>query len=252
MCLILLAWQHPPGTRLLLAANRDEFFRRPSRALHFWEDCPAIFAGRDLEQGGTWLGVNTDRRFAAVTNYREPSEKSPGSVSRGLLVSDYLRSNTPPDSYLQAVLQRRHEYDPFNLLAGDEKSVFFLSSPAADIRQLTPGIYGISNGELDCPWPKIRHGKKMLHELLADKPVPDNEALFSLLRDDRRFPDEELPDTGIGIELERLVAPLFIHNGEYGTRSSAVLSITDQGQVSFAERSFDWNGNPAGTVSFSM
>jgi len=252
MCLILFAWRYPPGTRLLLAANRDEFFRRPTRALHFWEDHPSILAGRDLEQGGSWLGVNTKRRFAAVTNFREPSRKSPGSVSRGLLVRDYLLSSADPHSYLQDVLQRRDDFDPFNLLVGDESAAGFLSSPEGEIRDLAPGIYGISNGLLDCPWPKVMHGKTRLAGLLAGDRTVQVESLFELLTDDRRFPDESLPDTGIGLEMERLVSPLFIHNGEYGTRSTAVLRISMRGEVNFVERSYDEHGKPTDTVSFDL
>lgn len=252
MCLILLAWQYTPGTRMLLAANRDEYFRRPTRALHFWEEDPSILAGRDLEQGGSWLGITTSKRFAAVTNFREPSKKRPESVSRGLLVSEFLRSGIDPQIYLHSVLSDRHRYDPFNLLLGDNDDLYFLSSVDGRIHRLSPGIYGISNGELDCPWPKVIHGKSMLGELLDYGKVPECEALFSMLRDGRQFPDETLPDTGIGIAMERLVSPLFIHNGDYGTRSSAVLRINDHGEAVFSERSYDRDGNITGTVSFEI
>jgi uncharacterized protein with NRDE domain len=250
MCLILIAWEQHPRYKLVIAANRDEFHARPSRAAHWWEDGPDILGGRDMVYGGTWLGVTRGRRFAAITNIREPSQKRPESISRGLLVSDYLRTDAGPGEYLNTVFSRRHQYDPYNLLIGDGKELWFLSSMEAAARRLEAGIYGISNGALDCPWPKLTHGKQVLSQWVEQR-GSDVEALFALLRDDRRFPDRELPDTGVGMDLERALSSLFIQTGSYGTRASTVVTMDHQDQVSFSERSFDADGVMTGSVTFT-
>ena len=250
MCLILVAWEKHPRFKLVIAANRDEFYQRPTLPATFWEDEASILGGRDLVYGGTWLGISRQSRFAAVTNIREPSLKKPESISRGLLVSDYLRTDTGPESYLSAVMVRRHEYDPFNLLVGNGRKLCFLSSLETSVRLLASGIYGISNGVLDCPWPKVIYGKMVFSEWVEHGDT-DNESLFSLLGNNTGFPDKELPDTGVGIELERALSPLFIHTGRYGTRSSTVIMVGYQGEVSFYERTFDDSGNTVGAVSFT-
>jgi uncharacterized protein with NRDE domain len=245
MCLILMAWRVCPDAPLVLAANRDEYHGRPALPAHAWEDHPRIHGGRDLQAGGSWLAVDRAGRFAAVTNLRVPGTRRPGARSRGLLVSDYLQGSDPPAAYLRGVLARAGEYDPFNLLAGDADGLWFLGARSDGPLALGAGLYGVSNGELDCPWPKVRHGKAGLERILAARPGHHPESisgLFALLAD-RNVPDDALlPDTGIGIEQERRLAPLFVQAGDYGTRSSTVIVREAGERVHLHERRFDARG----------
>lgn len=239
MCLVLIAWRHHPEHKFVLAANRDEYFERPTDPACFWDDAPGILAGRDRQSGGTWLGTDRRGRFATVANFREPALKGTGSKSRGLLVSHYLRGSEAPDEYLAEVAGHRRDYDPFNLVAGDPHSLWFLSSRESAPRLLAPGLYGISNGDLDCPWPKVKTGKAILNEALADDSSSLHDTLFTLLADRTLPADAQLPDTGVGIEWERKLAPVFVNVGDYGTRSSTVIQMFDNGGVEFEERSYD-------------
>ena len=257
MCLILIAWRNHPEHTLVLAANRDEFFDRPTQAARFWDDAPGILAGRDLQQGGTWLGIDRRGRFATVANFREPALRGTGSKSRGLLVSHYLQGTLPAAGYLAEVAGRIRHYDPFNLFAGDPDSLWYLSSRETAPRELSPGLYGISNGDLDCPWPKVNRGKTELQCLLdVASPLPPRErgdvladSLFALLAD-RTVPDDtQLPDTGIGIERERKLAPIFVNVGDYGTRSSTMMHMPGDGTVEFEERSYDRRGTVVNTAT---
>ncbi len=237
MCLILLAVNAHPRYPLVLAANRDEFLARPTRALHPWEDGSGIMAGRDLQEGGTWFGVTKEGRWAAVTNYREPGVTKEGAPSRGRLVTDYLRSDDPAEEYLRGLLPADGRFNGFNLLAGDFGNVFYLSNRKQGITPLGSGVYGLSNHLLDTPWPKVVHGKERLSHLIrADRIVPEN--LFSLLADAEPAPDALLPDTGVGLEWERVLSPLFIRHAGYGTRSSTVLLYGADRRVTLAERTY--------------
>lgn len=249
MCLLLLSFNKHPDYPLILAANRDEFFERPTEAAVFWDDCPSILAGRDLRKGGTWMGVNKDGRIAAVTNYREPTQNKPDAISRGSLVSDYLKGNDSAEDYLQKVMLQSHTYDEFNLLVGDKQSLLFFCSVEDDYQTLEPGLYGISNGKLDSPWPKVEKGKLELEKVTLASEKPDPEKLFELLADRTIAADSELPSTGVSLDWERRLSPLFVHFEGYGTRSSTVLFIGKQGKVSFSERSFDNEGQVIDTCS---
>ncbi|MBI2993650.1 MAG: NRDE family protein [Gammaproteobacteria bacterium] len=251
MCLILIAWRCHPQWPLVLAANRDEFHGRPARAAHQWDDAPDILGGRDLQQGGTWLALDRRGRFGAVANFREPELKRTGTRSRGLLVSEFLRSSLAPEEYLAEITPQRKEYDPFNLIAADPDSLWFLGSREGAPRELGPGIYGISNGELDCPWPKVKTGKSVLERLLrtGGRGTDLSSALFALLADRSVPNDSQLPDTGVGIEWERRLSPLFIHTEGYGTRCSTIVLKDARGTVRLHERSFEANGQPSGDAS---
>lgn len=237
MCLILFAYQTHPGYKLVLAANRDEFYVRPTAQAGFWDDAPNVLAGRDLKAGGTWLGVTKAGRFAAVTNYRERKTGNPVSTSRGKLVSGYLAGTLPPDAYLQEVAAEGHLYRGFNLIAGDPDALGYYSNREGRMRPLEPGIYGLSNHVLDTPWPKVRTGKDRLAEILSTSDF-SIEALFGLLTDETRAGDDALPDTGVGLEIERMLSSRFIKSETYGTRSSTVLLIDYENRVRFIERTF--------------
>lgn len=246
MCLILFAYRAHPEYRLVIAANRDEWFRRPTAAAGFWADAPEIFAGRDLEQRGTWLGVTTTGRFAAITNFRDPANQRPDAPSRGHLVSDFLRARVTPAAYLERLRPDAGAYNGFSLLVADGASLCFFSNREGAIRSLAPGVYGLSNDLLDVPWPKVRTGKDRLARELEGR--LDADALLALLDDDGIAPDHELPRTGVGVEWERRLSSLRVRADGYGTRSSTALLIGAGGGVTFAERSFDAAGREQSLV----
>ena len=252
MCLLLLNYNNLPEYSLVLAANRDEFFERPTTAASFWDDFPSILAGRDLHKGGTWMGVNKGGRIAAVTNYREPPLNKPDTLSRGALVRDYLDGNENAETYMQKVMTQHHLYDEFNLLVGDKQSLFFYSSVEDNYQKLEPGLYGISNGSLDSSWPKVEKGKAALKTIIQGDEKLEPEKLFGLLSDKTIAPDSELPATGVSLEWERELSPLFVNFKDYGTRSSTVLLIDKQGGACFSERSFDKNGQVIDTCAYEI
>ena len=239
MCLILLAHQIHPRFRLVFAANRDEFYDRPSEQAHFWEDAPDLLAGRDKREGGTWMGVTRAGRIGALTNHRDPAAYRPDAPSRGALVHRYLRGSRPPEAYLRGVLREKAAYNGFNLLAGDPSGICWASNRDGGPRWLDPGVHGISNRLLDTPWPKVVRGKEMLEELLSSPEGPSVERLMRLLEDRTVPPDRDLPETGMGLEWERILSPIFIRSPTYGTRSSTVLLIDRAGRLTFVERTHD-------------
>ena len=243
MCLILLAYEAHPAFRLVLAANRDEFYTRPSAAAHFWPDAAGVLAGRDLERGGTWLGVTRAGRIAAVTNYREPGREQHDAPSRGALVAAYLQGDERPGAYLAALAWQAAEFNGFNLLVGTPRALYYYSNRgASEPQRLKPGVHGLSNHLLDTPWPKVARGQAALERLLAAERTPDvkslTEGLFSILAERAQGPDELLPQTGVGLELERVLSSAFITSPTYGTRSSTVLLIARSERVTFIERTF--------------
>ena len=245
MCLILFSLNTQPGFRLILAANRDEFYTRPTRPLSAWTDVPEVYGGRDLKEGGTWLGISRRGRLAALTNYRDPARQLPQAPSRGLLINRFLTGDAPPADYLEQLQKTAHRYNGFNLLVGDQTGLWYCSNRSTGIGELQPGVYGLSNHLIDTEWPKVSQGKKRLKDLLNRKDPWDTEDLFALLADRTVAPDRELPDTGVGLEWERTLSPLFITSPNYGTRSSTVLLIETSGEVTLLERSFV-AGNPVG------
>ena len=247
MCLILLACGVHPEYPLVIAANRDEYYKRPTAAAAFWPDQPQILAGRDLECMGTWLGVTRAGRFAALTNFRDPQARKTDAPSRGQLVSGFLVSGREPREYLEEIAKRAPEYNGFNLLAGDSHAVFIFSSRTGAVEQLSPGVHGLSNHLLDTPWPKVVRGKRRLQSALAGEPSP--EALLELLQDREPVSESELPDTGIGPEMERVLSPALIVSEEYGTRASTVVLFGQDGGVSFSERTILRGGAAGATIS---
>lgn len=247
MCLILLAYRPHPVCRLVVAANRDEWFRRPTAPAAFWHDHPDVFAGRDLEQLGTWMGVTRTGRFAALTNFRDPARNHPGAPSRGRLVSEFLVSSASPEAYLAGIRESAPRYNGFSLLVGDAASLWYFSNRDGDPRALEPGIYGLSNSLLDVAWPKVETGKVRLAQ--AVKGELGTGALLDLLDDPIQAPDHELPSTGVSLEWERTLSPIRIVAEGYGTRSSTALVVGTDGRVSVAERTFDERGRPVQTVA---
>ncbi len=235
MCLILFAYRQHLDYPFIVIANRDEYYARPTRDAHWWDDAD-IFAGRDLEAGGTWLGVDHHGRFAAVTNVREPGGMSPGKISRGELTRGYLSASQPAAEYLHQLGARDQDYAGFNLLLADQQGMWFYSNRDHGIRQVEPGIYGISNGAFDESWPKLSSGKAALAALLAGG--LDAPQLMEILTDHRVAQDHELPSTGVPLDIERLLSSRFIRSPEYGTRACSVVTIDANQQVSFSEQNY--------------
>jgi len=251
MCLILFAYKVHPSYRLILAANRDEFYERPSLPADFWEDQHNVLAGRDLKEGGTWLGITKEGKFAAVTNYRDPSAFKSNAPSRGKLVSRYLIGKQNAGGYLEDVSSQADKYNGFNLLIGDDNDLFVFSSNG-EKQKLNPGIYGLSNHNLNTPWPKVSRGKRLLKSSLDQKGTQLKEALFTMLADRHIPPDSKLPSTGVGLEWERILSSMFIKSPDYGTRSSTIILIGKNRRVRFVEKVFDGQKEPWIESSFSF
>lgn len=238
MCTLLLALLAHPRYPLVLAANRDEYYQRPTAAAAFWDDAPQLFAGRDLVHGGTWLGITGSGRLAALTNYREPADLARHGPSRGRLVSGFLKGEGSAEEYVACVRNSAAPFGGYNLLMGEKDALCCYSSKTDRLVPITPGIHGLSNHLLDTPWPKVARGRDALARLLAAGRFSHRD-LFAILADRTRPADEQLPDTGVGIEMERLLSPVFIESERYGTRCSSVLMVDSDWQASFVERSFD-------------
>lgn len=249
MCIILLALEPHPQYRLVIAANRDEAYARPTRTAHFWEDDPQIYGGRDLEQGGSWLALRRDGRIAAVTNFRDHRAPKTAPRSRGELVREFLRGDAPSAEYLAGVRARAAQYNGFSLIVGDGSALWYYSNRGGEPAQIAPGVHGISNNLLDTPWPKVVESKKALGGLLDVHGAALIDRLFAILADREIAPDHTLPDTGVGIQRERELSSVFIPGVRYGTRASTVVLIgRDDGAV-FIERSFGPQGVQKGEVS---
>lgn len=241
MCLILFAYKAHPRYKLILAANRDEFYSRPTAPAAFWQDAPKILAGRDLTADGTWLGITKTGRFAAVTNYRDPKAPA-GTKSRGDVPKDFLMGNDSPENYLLKIEKAKSEYSGFNLLTGDfgagRNKLFYFSNHGAKPKKITRGIYGLSNALLDTNWHKVETGKAKFTKILQTSDEIHTEQLFEILADRLFAADDKLPKTGIGIERERVLSPAFIATENYGTRLSTILLIDEAGEISFSEKTF--------------
>ncbi|HEX6909714.1 MAG TPA: NRDE family protein [Longimicrobium sp.] len=246
MCLIAVAWNAHPALRLVVAANRDELYARPATPAGWWPDAPDVLAGRDLREGGTWMGVTREGRFAAVTNFRDPGlAQLSDAPSRGALVADFLRGTADAEAYAHDLASRAAAYNGFNLLVGDDGSLFYLSNRAEGVRRLEPGVYGLSNHLLDTPWPKVVRTKAAMADALARADGAGEgweSGLWEMLADRVIAADDDLPDTGVGAERERLLSPPFIRGDVYGTRASTVLTLARDGQVRLVERSVEPGG----------
>jgi uncharacterized protein with NRDE domain len=249
MCLILVAWRAHAQYPLVLAANRDEYHARAAAPAAWWRE-PPILAGRDLAAGGTWLAVARDGRFAALTNFRDPTLPQRAAPSRGELVPATLAARLPAERWLQQLRRSAGDYNGFNLIFSDGEQLAVFESVAGDGRLLAPGVYGLSNHLLDTPWPKVQNAKSALSAALAR--LPEEQALLDLLRDERQADDARLPRTGVSLAWERLLSSAFIRAPGYGTRCSSILLMDRHGRVSFSEWSWDQSGQPAGKVEYQF
>lgn len=249
MCLLVLAWMSHPRYRLVVAANRDEFHERPTAPLAWWSDATGILAGRDLTAGGTWLGVTRKGRFGAVTNFRDfdslPASDAP---SRGGLVPQFLVGDETPKQFVARVGPGAARFAGFNLLAAGTRSLYYLSNRAvASPRELAPGVYGLSNHELDRPWPKLVRARSRFAAALDDD-EPDAAALFDVLSDSESADDPAQFDTGLPPGLARAMSSPFVRHPRYGTRCSTVLMTDRDGRTVIEERRFDSEGRQTGAT----
>lgn len=234
MCLILFGYKVSRQYPVILIANRDEFYGRPTAPLHAWET-PPVFAGKDLEQGGTWFGVNHNGTFAALTNYRDPALLKQNAPSRGKIIVDFLAARASCQAHFN-LKKTFKQYNGFNLLFGSKKELFWFSNLKQTMEKVPPGIHGLSNRFLNTAWPKVTAGRKAFKKALQN-PVT-TESLFSVLADESVPQDDQLPDTGVGLEWERLLSPLFIQSDTYGTRSSTVMLMDQDNTITLVERTY--------------
>lgn len=253
MCLITLNWQPSHPQRLVIAANRDEFYARPTLALHHWPG-QGILAGQDLQAGGTWLGLSGRPgpiRMAALTNYRDVTNQRADAASRGHLTAAFLKSQDTAHDYLEALSAHTGRYNAFNLILFDGQQLMGFESRHRRIFALPPGITSVSNADFNTPWPKLERLRTSFEQALAADGADEaggghrnillEHQLFKLLSDDRVAPDAELPQTGISLDRERVLSAAFIHTNDYGTRASSVLCV-GQHSARFTERCFDTDG----------
>ncbi|KUG05473.1 hypothetical protein ASZ90_017155 [hydrocarbon metagenome] len=237
MCMVLWANDCHPEYKLVVAANRDEFYQRPTLPAAFWSDNPQLLAGKDMLHGGTWMGVTTTGRFSTLTNYRDPSNHNPQALSRGHLVQKYLEGSPGPVSYMEKLIDIKEEFNGFNLLAGNLDDLYYFSNLEKRVIKVEKGCHGLSNSLLDVPWPKVTRGIEALSTCINNHDIV-LEDLFELMADRHQPPDYELPQTGVSLELERLLAPAFVVMQDYGTRSTTVILVDRSNYVQFWERSF--------------
>ncbi|WP_340104993.1 NRDE family protein [Rhodohalobacter sp. 8-1] len=247
MCLIVFSYNHHKKYPVILAGNRDEFYGRDARQAHFWDTSPPLLAGKDLRAGGTWLGVNQNGEFGAITNFRDLDNPINGERSRGEIIPEFLTQPGPPKKKLSRIQKNSSAYSGFNLLAGNANQIFYLNNVNRQFQSVKPGIHGISNAFLDTPWPKVEKAKSLFKKVVQSEKI-NPEEIFQLLQDSESFPLEKLPNTGLSPEMEKAVSPIFIETDDYGTRCSSLLTIDNDGQVQFTERTFHVTGDGSETV----
>jgi uncharacterized protein with NRDE domain len=236
MCLLTFNWGNHPTYKLVLVANRDEYFSRPSQPIHLWEE--GFYAGKDLKAGGTWLGIHPSGKFAFLTNYRDFTQKKESKLTRGNLVKEYLSSSQSPVDYLEALQKIKGEFDGFNLVVGDRHQLLFLSNYQEEIQVLSPNLYGLSNALLDTPWHKVTLAKKQLQTFL-DANSNNPQMLMQAVHSRVMAEDHLLPDTGVGYAMEKKLSRQFITIDDYyGTVNSTVLLWKHTGEVILVERTF--------------
>ena len=243
MCLIVFANNVHPKYKLIFAANRDEFYNRPSEQAEFWKEYPDLLAGKDLQAGGTWMGITKQGKFAAITNFRDLKNHTNDAPSRGNLTLDFLINDDSPVEYYNKLKPDLNDFNGFNLLLGNVDELFYFSNKTEGLQELQTGIHGISNAILNTPWPKVERSKRHLESLIQQEDINVWEVI-AILKDTSIAKDEELPDTGVGLDLERMLSPVFIKSEKYGTRCSSVVMVDKENNVKFVEKFFfDGIGN---------
>lgn len=238
MCLVVISWQNHPEFPLLISANRDEFFERPTAGMHQWES--GFYGGKDLRSGGTWLGFHPNGRWSLITNYRDFTQMRKAEISRGKLVQDFVEGQSDPEEYLREIRSEMNRYDGFNLLVSDGNKLCYLSNFGEKIEEIAPGIHGLSNGLINDPWPKIKLAKTQLEEILqAD--ISEGK-LLEILKSTEKHPIESLPKTGVPSEMEIVLSAQLIRlDDNYGTVSSTAVLQHKSGLTRLKERTFQWD-----------
>ena len=238
MCLIFLSLNDHPTYKLIVAANRDEFYSRKTAVASYWKDHPTLLGGRDLEAAGTWMGITTSGKISMLTNYRDPQNINSKAPSRGKLVSDFLIGNVTGDEYLKSISTHGKTYNGFNLINGTVDELYYYSNYAEGIQRIKPGLHGLSNHLLDTNWPKVARGKEKLKPILAQNKI-NPEELFTFLYDDQLATDNQLPQTGLSLERERALSSMFIKTENYGSRCSTIILVDQSNGVQFIERVYN-------------
>jgi len=260
MCLILTSWQSHPQYPLVVLANRDEFYERPTDPMHWWDEHPHILAGRDRADvngsSGTWMGFTKTGKFAALTNVRAPSEKNPESRTRGEIAAEFLKGRQSPEEFMNDSEKKFQRYNGFNFLSADLSSekpaLHWLSNrvlmgdklrprKVMNPQRLNPGIYGLSNAMLDTPWPKVQHRVGAFAQMLAmdTGDFKKSEQYIRIMQDMTQAPDDYLPQTGVSYEWEKVLSSTFIKTEYYGTRSITLIRVNHNGQFEVVEKCFD-------------
>jgi uncharacterized protein with NRDE domain len=251
MCLIVFAYKSHPKYKFIFAANRDEFYNRPSEQADYWKDNSELLAGKDLQAGGTWMGITKQGRFAAVTNYRDLKNIKENAPSRGMLTLDFLNDNISAEKYYKNIKPSLQDYNGFNLILGSVDELFYFSTKTHGIKKLDPGIYGLSNATLNTDWPKVKKSRDVLSVLLKNDEIHPWE-LLSILNDTRKAKEEDLPDTGIGMEWEKILSSIFIQSPKYGTRCSTAVVVDIDNNFRLAEKTFFGNQGAFSNKDFSF
>lgn len=251
MCLIFFSLHVHPTYKLIVAGNRDEFYDRKTAPASFWGDYPNVVGGRDLEAGGTWMGVTRSGKLSFITNYRDPQHINPKAPSRGMLVSDYLENDVAADTYMQRIAPNATQYNGFNLVLGTADELYYLSNYGKGVEKISDGFHGLSNHLLETPWPKVVRGKEKLGNVLSGKKI-NTDHLMDALYDDQLAPDEQLPDTGVGLERERALSAMFIKSPGYGSRCSTVLLVDQSNTLTFSERTYNTSNFEYTTKTFQF
>ncbi len=243
MCILFVALGEHPRYPLIVAANRDEEFARPSEAAQFWSDFPDIYGGRDLQAGGTWLAVNKAGRIAAITNLRMPHLYKDHAISRGGLIPDYLNCESV-EEFKEQLRDNHHLYNPFNLMFGSMDELTVYNSATNTFVNLGQGFHSVSNGPVDDYWPKMSRGVSLLEEHVLERTDGDLDInrLVADMRDTTQADETLLPQTGVGVEFEKLLSSIFIEGDSYGTRTTSVLTF-DRQSLSFYEVDYDATAN---------
>ncbi|HKI77874.1 MAG TPA: NRDE family protein [Ignavibacteriaceae bacterium] len=252
MCLLLIANKIHPEYKLIISANRDEFYNRPALQAQFWKDYPELLAGKDLEGGGTWMGITKSGRFSAITNYRDfHNPAKTDAPTRGLLTTGYLTGMKSAEKYSEKLRKKSFEYNGFNLVFGTIDDLFYYSNISNHLVKLSSGLYGLSNALLNTPWPKVTKSKEKMAELFSSHTLTA-ENIFKFLSDTETAEDEQLPETGLDIERERALSSNFIKTEHYGTRCSTVILVDNNNKVNFIERTFTPEDQIPGDVKFEF
>jgi uncharacterized protein with NRDE domain len=251
MCLLLVAKNSHPKFKFILAANRDEFYNRESLPAYFWKEYPSLLAGKDLKEGGTWLGITKSGKLAAITNYRDIRNLKNNAPSRGMLTLNFLINEISPQHYYEKLESNGSNYNGYNLIFGNLNQLFYFSNVSKEFKELQNGIYGLSNSLLDVPWAKVEQSKERLSVLLS-KPSFEMNDLFDILFDETTADDDTLPDTGLSIDLERILSAIFIKTQGYGTRSSTIILVNKKSEVAFIEKTYHPESDNFTTKDFNF